>query len=75
MSQSISKREKKRAQDRNAQRAARQRTKDRLAQLELQVSQLQGGADKSLLDELEQMRSALGCLKSRSLRWKGVWDG
>lgn len=56
MSQSISKREKKRAQDRNAQRAARQRTKDRLAQLELQVSQLQGGADKALLDELEQMR-------------------
>ncbi|PWY85039.1 hypothetical protein BO70DRAFT_232722 [Aspergillus heteromorphus CBS 117.55] len=56
MSQAISKREKKRTQDRNAQRAARQRTKDRLALLELQVSQLQGGADKALSDELEQMR-------------------
>lgn len=56
MSQAISKREKKRVQDRNAQRAARQRTKDRLALLELQVSQLQGGADKALSDELRQMR-------------------
>ncbi|PYH30550.1 uncharacterized protein BO87DRAFT_379668 [Aspergillus neoniger CBS 115656] len=56
MSQDISKREKKRVQDRNAQRAARQRTKDRLALLELQVSQLQGGADKALSDELRQMR-------------------
>ena len=56
MSQAISKREKKRVQDRNAQRAARKRTKDRLALLELQVSQLQGGADKALSDELRQMR-------------------
>ncbi|PWY96706.1 hypothetical protein BO94DRAFT_481725, partial [Aspergillus sclerotioniger CBS 115572] len=56
MSQTISKLEKKRAQDRNAQRAARQRNKDRLALLELQVSQLQGGVDKKLSDELEQMR-------------------
>ncbi|GLB07761.1 hypothetical protein AtubIFM57258_003126 [Aspergillus tubingensis] len=56
MSQAISKREKKRVQDRIAQRAARQRTKDRLALLELQVSQLQGGADKALSDELRQMR-------------------
>ncbi|PYH93141.1 hypothetical protein BO71DRAFT_450955 [Aspergillus ellipticus CBS 707.79] len=56
MSQSISKREKKRTQDRNAQRASRQRTKDRLALLELQVSQLQGNADKVLSDEVQQMR-------------------
>ncbi|TPR12038.1 Zinc-binding dehydrogenase family protein [Aspergillus niger] len=56
MSRVIPKRDKKRPQDRNAQRATRQRTKDCLALLELQVSQLQGGADKALSDELRQMR-------------------
>lgn len=52
----ISKRDKKRAQDRIAQRSARQRTKDRLASLELQVSELQDGADNSLTNELKRMR-------------------
>lgn len=52
----VSKSDRKRAQDRIAQRSARQRTKDRLASLELQVSQLQDGADKSLSSELQRMR-------------------
>ncbi|GKZ77786.1 hypothetical protein AnigIFM56816_000569 [Aspergillus niger] len=56
MSRVLSKRDKKRPQDRNAQRAARQPTKDCLVLLELQVSQLQGGAGKALSDELGQMR-------------------
>jgi hypothetical protein len=52
----VSKSDRKRAQDRIAQRSARQRTRERLASLELQVSQLQDGADKSLSSELQRMR-------------------
>ncbi|PYI01660.1 hypothetical protein BO78DRAFT_423272 [Aspergillus sclerotiicarbonarius CBS 121057] len=74
MSQAISKCEKKRVQDRNAQRAARQRTKDRLALLELQVSQLQGGADKALSDELEQMRKERNELRTMADHLMAIAD-
>ncbi|KAL4981854.1 hypothetical protein BDW68DRAFT_171737 [Aspergillus falconensis] len=54
--QSLSKQDRKRAQDRAAQRASRTRTKDRLARLELQIAQLQGGADQALLEEVNRLR-------------------
>ncbi|KAF2136533.1 uncharacterized protein K452DRAFT_322361 [Aplosporella prunicola CBS 121167] len=54
--QSVSKRDKKRAQDRNAQRAARQRTRNRLEQLEETIARMQRDGDRHLEAEVERMR-------------------
>ncbi|KAL4744631.1 hypothetical protein BDW72DRAFT_188059 [Aspergillus terricola var. indicus] len=75
--QSLSKQDRKRAQDRAAQRASRTRTKDRLARLELQIAQLQGGADQALLEEVNRLRherSQLRTLADQLLNIAGAVD-
>ncbi|PWY83909.1 hypothetical protein BO94DRAFT_557731 [Aspergillus sclerotioniger CBS 115572] len=62
--QNLSKQDKKRAQDRAAQRASRSRTKDRVARLELQIAQLQGGADQALLEQVNNMRQERSQLRT-----------
>ncbi|CBF88861.1 predicted protein [Aspergillus nidulans FGSC A4] len=73
--QNFSKQDRKRAQDRAAQRASRTRIKDWLARLEFQIAQLQGGADQALLKEvncLRQERSQLRTLTDQFLNVAGA---
>ncbi|PLB54746.1 hypothetical protein P170DRAFT_460792 [Aspergillus steynii IBT 23096] len=70
-------RERKRAQDRAAQRASRNRAKDRVARLEHQIAQLQAGGDEAMMEQMKQMqqeRSQLRTLADQLLNIAGALD-